>query len=233
MLNNVEDILEVFESILLEKRPVLKLKALNDALGSSIGEDLGILLSIKYHKLLSIPKPKWTNATVPQSGQLEAVLSNILSYGSFDIKELHELPLKVQTVLYYSSTCADIGLNDNQLLSSVDILSVENIIKKLNIKEIYSEEPRHEYMCHKCGVKINAGEVICSTCLEDITKATIFALDNFSIYGTAIKDFRISFRDWTVNVTNNLYTFTREDSSKETYQMSIPFKEYQETLQLL
>lgn len=231
MLNNIEEILEVFESIQLEKRPVLRLKVLNTALTTSIGADIGFLLSVKYHGLLACPKPKWKNASTPEEGQCKAVLSNILSTGKIDTKEFHELPLKVQTVLYYSSKDIDIGLNTNQLLSSVDIRPIEYIISSLNIPEIFNNNDIAN-SCPKCGI-IQENDTLCNKCYEDIKQATLYSIDDFSVYGIAMRNFSVVIRDWKVDVEEGLYKFTHLNYSTETYQPLLPFQEFKNTLQLI
>lgn len=236
MLNDVSKILEVLEKVRLETKPLLKMRVLDDYItDKSISSDLVLLLSIFYHGLLKCPKPKWKNSSTYSEGQCKAVLLQMLMGDSIDTKEFHELPLKIQLVLYYSSTCSDIGLNSSQLMSKLEILTKYDIVQLLGIKDaILEDDPvKVTYMCPKCGVKQNQEDYICSTCMDDIILATKYNAESFEVYGTNVKDFSIGFLDWTVEAKDGLFKFTRLPNSTIRHQPLLPFEEYRKTLQLI
>lgn len=235
MLNNVSKILDVFEKIRLETKPVLKMKVLDDSItNKEISSDLVLLLSIYYHGLLKCPKPKWKNSSTYSEGQCKAVLLRMLMGDSIDTKEFHELPLKIQLVLYYSSTCSDIGLNSSHLMSKLEVLTKYNIVELLGAKDaILEDDPIEEsFMCQKCGTKQSVDKV-CPTCMFDIIQATKYNVESFEVYGTSVKNFSVTFLDWTVEVVDGLFKFTRLPNSTITHQPLLPFEEYRKTLQLI
>lgn len=238
MLNNIDKILEVFESIKLESRGVLKMKVLNDAISSKDKElthDLELLLSVFYHGLLECPKPKWKNSSQPSEGQCVAVLTQLLAGTKIDTKEFHELPLKVQVVLYYSSICSDIGLNQSQLLSAITVIPKEAVYSILGhsealIYEINTFEVTQK--CPRCGAERETPD-ICEECTQRIFEAIEHRTESFEVYGTSIKDFTLEFFDWKLEVKNGLYKFTKLKDSLSRYEPTLPFEEYQKTLQLI
>lgn len=238
MLNNLDKILDVIESIRLEKRGVLKMKVLNDTILSQDKElikDLELLLSVYSHGLLECPKPKWKNSSQYEEGQCVAVLTQILSGTKIDTKEFHELPLKVQTVLYHSSVGSDIGLNQSQLLSTISIMSKEAIYYTLGFNDtVVDEIDTWEYIqkCPRCG-SISETSDVCEDCQENILEAIRFRTESFEVYGTSAKDFSQEFLDWSLEVNNGLYRFTKLKESLGRYEPELPFVEYQKTLQLI
>jgi hypothetical protein len=235
MLNEVSKILDVFEAIRLEKKPILKMKVIDDAIvDKSISGDLVLLLSIYYHGLLQCPKPKWKNSSTYSKGQCKTVLLQMLTGDSIDTKEFHELPLKIQLVLYYSSKCSDIGLNNSQLMSKIEVLNKYNIVELLGITDAIRDEIPYtvSIVCPKCGAKSDTDKV-CHTCMEDIILATEYNIESFEVYGTSLKDFNARFMDWHLEVTNGLFKFTKLTESIQQYEPQLPFEEYRKTLQLI
>lgn len=235
MLNNISSILDVFEKIRLEKKPILKMKVIDDAMqNKDIAHDLVLLLSVFYHGLLQCPKPKWKNSSTYSEGQCKAVLLRMLAGDSIDTKEFHELPLKIQLVLYYSSTCSDIGLNSSQLVSKIEVLNKYNIMELLGITDAICDEIPYtaSIVCPKCGTKSDI-ERVCHNCIEDIILATEYNIESFEVYGTSLKDFSANFMDWHLEVTNGLFKFTRLQESIQQYEPQLPIIEYRKTLQLI
>lgn len=237
MLNNLDKITEVFDSILLEKRGVLKMKVLSDTAlkqDKELTRDLELLLSIYSHGLLECPKPKWKNSSQYGEGQCVAVLTRILSGIKIDTKEFHELPLKVQTVLYHSSIRSDIGLNQSQLLSTISVMSKEAIYYTLGFNDAIEEVNTWDMLqrCPRCDAERETPDV-CEDCQEKIIEAAEHRIESFEVYGTSTKDFRHKFLDWSLEVQNGLYKFTKLTESIERYEPELPFVEYQKTLQLI
>lgn len=238
MLNSIDKILEVFESIKLESRGVLKMKVLNDTISGKdkeITHDLELLLSVFYHGLLECPKPKWKNSSQHSEGQCAAVLSRLLIGAEIDTKEFHELPLKVQVVLYYSSICSDIGLNQSQLLSAITVLPKEAIYTLLGHTEPLLDEVDTwsiQQKCPRCG-SVRETPDVCEECTQRILEAIEHRTESFEVYGTSIKDFSLEFFDWALEVNNGLYKFTKLKESIGRYEPTLPFVEYQKTLQLI
>ena len=238
LLNNLDKVLEVFESIKLESRGVLKMKVLNDAISSkdkALTHDIELLLGVFYHGLLECPKPKWKNSSQHSEGQCVAVLTQLLTGTKIDAKEFHELPLKVQVVLYYSSICSDIGLNQSQLLSAITVLPKEAIYTLLGHTEALLDEVDTwsiPQKCPRCG-SVRETPDVCEECTQRIFEAIEHRTESFEVYGTSIKDFSLEFFDWALEVQDGLYRFTKLKESIGRYEPTLPFVEYQKTLQLI
>jgi hypothetical protein len=238
LFNNIDRLLEVLEELRLEKRPVLKMKVLGDAMmDKSISNDLRVLMSILYHGILVCPKPKWKNSSQAEEGQCKAVLLDMLMGDSIDTKDFHELPLKIQLVLYYSSISSDIGLNSSHLISKLEILSKYDVLAILGAtEEACNEFPIVDatsgYQCPKCGIQMEVDRV-CKDCVDKLVEATEYNVDTFFVYGTNFKPFSMYIRDWRVDVINGLYKFTKLTESVERYEPVLPFEEYRKTLQLI
>lgn len=237
-LNDLDDVLAVLENIRLEKRGVLKMKVLSDAVtkqNKQLVMDLELLLSVYSHGLLECPKPKWKNSSQYEKGQCVAVLTRILSGAKVDTKEFHELPLKVQTVLYYSSIRSDIGLNQSQLLSTISVMSKEAIYYTLGFSDAVVDEVDTWDMlqkCPRCGSEQET-PVLCKDCQEKLLEAVEHRTESFEVYGTSAKDFNSRFLDWSLEVQDGLYKFAKLKESIERYEPTLPFVEYQKTLQLI
>ena len=238
ILNSLDKITEVFDSILLEKRGVLKMKVLSDAIlrqDRELTRDLELLLSVYSHGLLECPKPKWKNSSQYEEGQCVTVLTQILSGTKIDTKEFHELPLKVQTVLYHSSIRSDIGLNQSQLLSTISVMSKEAIYYTLGFSDAVVDEVDTwdiVQKCPRCGSERETPDV-CEGCQEKLIEAIEHRTESFEVYGTSIKDFSHRFLDWSLEVNDGLYKFTKLKESIGRYEPMLPFVEYQKTLQLI
>jgi hypothetical protein len=238
LFNNIDRLLEVLEELRLEKRPVLKKKVLGYAMmDKRISNDLRVLMSILYHGILVCPKPKWKNSSQAEEGQCKAVLLDILMGDSIDTKDFHELPLKIQLVLYYSSISSDIGLNSSHLISKLEILSKYDILAILGAtEEACNEFPIVDttsgYQCPKCGTQLEVDRV-CESCMEGIILATEYNVESFNVYGTSLKDFNARFMDWHLEVNDGLFKFTKLTESVERYEPVLPFEEYRKTLQLI
>lgn len=230
----IDLLVDVFESIRLENKAILKMKIVNDAmLDKRINQDLELLLSILYHGLLACPKPKWKNALSPKQGQLIAEAKRLLTTSSIDTKEFHELPLKVQAVLYHCSTRSDIGLNTSQLASAINVIPKDTIYWMLGITSSTSIS-NTENACPMCGgAKVDTQDILCEECFEKVVLATEYTSESFNVYGVSVKDFELSFLDWTLSVTNGLFNYKRELTSIERYEPLLPFEEYRKTLQLI
>lgn len=229
-LNNVDCILDVFHKMDVETRPMLKMSVIsNSMVDKTINEDLELLLSIYTHKILDCPKPKWKNASTSSDGQCLAVLKRILTDGHIDTKEFHELPIKVQAVLYNCSKANNIGLNISHITSCVNIQTLQDIYNKL---EVNTKVNTSYSNCSRCGDELEDAP-ICQQCYYDIELATEYRSASFEVYGTSVKDFSINIRDFRVDVTNGLFKFTKLNESIERYEPYLPFDEYTKTLQLI
>lgn len=235
MLNNLEKLLEILESIKLEKRPILKMKVLGEAmLDKSINKDLLLVLSLYTHNFIRCPKPRWKNSSTYTEGQCKLVITNLINNGISSVKDFHDLPLKIQLVVFYSSIESDIGLNTSQLLSTVDIMSKESLMYTFGFSDAINEVDTFSIpqKCPMCGT-LNSTPDICKECLDKLILATAYRIESFEVYGTNIKDFDIVFRDWKVVVSNNLFKFSKLTESITRYEPELPFREYQKTLQLI
>lgn len=230
-LNNIDGILEVFHKIEAETRPVLKMSIISSAmLDKQLNEDLELLLSIGAYKILECPKPKWKNASTPSEAQCLAVLKRMLTDGNIDTKEFHELPIKVQAVLYNCSKGNNLGLNISHFMSCINIYSTQSIYDILDIELSTSSDN----LCSKCGMNMDGMDgIICWICYNDIKIATEYRVESFEVYGTNIRDFSVTIRDFKVDVSNGLFKFTKLNDSIEQYEPLLPFDEYVKTLQLI
>lgn len=230
-LNNIDGILEVFHNMSVETRPMLKMSVISNSLtDSSINSDIELLLSIHHSGILDIPKPKWKNASTPSDGQCLAVLKRILTDGSIDTREFHELPIKVQAVLYNSSKGNNLGLSTSHIASCINLQSISNIY---DILGIVPDMVSSSDVCSKCGEDIEDTSVLCFTCYNEIKLATEYRTESFEVYGTNVKDFSVTIRDFKVDVSNGLFKFTKLNESIERYEPCLPFEEYRQTLQLI
>lgn len=229
-LNNIDEILDVFHKMSVETRPMLKMAVISNSLmDKNINSDIELLLSIYSHSILAVPKPKWKNASTPSEGQCLAVLKRILADGHIDTKEFHELPIKVQAVLYNCSKGNTLGLSINHLASCINIQSITNIYDALDIIVSTSNDSN---ICSKCGEDIE-DSIVCSQCYYEIQLATQYRTESFEVYGTNIKDFSLNIRDFKIDVSTGLFKFTKLNESIERYEPYLPFEEYQQTIQLI
>jgi len=224
MFSNYKEVAQLLHKALGENRPLLKMKILND----NQSPLLRVILSLARWEMFVTPKPRWTTTTEAEmtSSECSKALEQLLTSGEIDANTFYTYPLQVQQVLHYSSTYKFIGLNPAQLVSTTDLLSIDDIATEVGI----AIKPQEVNTCPKCG---QPSDSICKRCILSLINSINFRGQDFTLYGTAIRDFQVQLRDWDIVVTKGEYKFTRLENTTESYQPALPFEEYQDNVSVL
>lgn len=221
MFKNLDEVVELLIKASNEPRPLFRMGVLR----TQPSELLRLVLSMARWGLFKVPKPKWTPNTgmFISDDKCTKVIAQLLIEGEFtDPTQFYMLPIKVQQLLHYSSTCKTLRLNEAQLVSTTDVLPIIDIVKAFGVSPAQDVE-----VCPKCGKEEKDGNV-CLDCCFRLLKCTEYRSESFFIYGTSVTDFELRFRDWKLEVVNSRFNFERLLESTEEYQTLLPFEEYRD-----
>lgn len=219
---------KILEASSEKRKTFIKSKYLSLIKGTKEESELArLILFHKAYGLFTVPTPRFNSTQISDESKelADSIVLKTLEGIPVRNVDFYMLPFDIQLALRFASSNSNIGLTHREI---IDMLQVED--------KVFTEYVPPTLYCKKCGCKIEE-EDVCEICYNKIIAATEFSDRTFTIQGTTIEAFEITYREWFIKCNEfGKFTFVRNEKVVDgsgIHQPMLPFVEYQKVLQLL